>query len=62
MPGAAHFADVIQITTMFIKAIFNFFMMEVHIETNLLIWSANEWTGVFMKGTSIMKQLSQNQL
>ena len=33
-----------------------------HIETSPLIYSANQWTGFYMKGTSIMKELPHFRL
>ena len=40
---------------------FNSFMMEVpnHIETSLLIWIENQWTGFYMKRTFVMKELNE---
>ena len=31
-----------------------------HIETSLLIWSANQWTGFYVIGISVMKELKEN--
>ena len=36
-------------------------MTEVyHVETSPLIYSANQWTGVYKIGTSVMKELNQS--
>ena len=32
--------------------------MTEHIETSLLICRANQWTGLYMIGTSVMKELN----
>ena len=33
-----------------------------HIETSPLIFSANHWTGFYMMGTSVMKELIYNHI
>ena len=34
--------------------------VSINIETSSLLCSANEWTGLYMTGTSIMKELKKN--
>ena len=50
--------SVVQIILSYIRSVYLFDDVgPYHIETSTLICSANQWTGFYMRGTSVMKEL-----